>query len=182
MHLILELFEFQFFFAFFKETNLPCRLEKTFLQNITIWYASYTEIYTCIDVEKKFKFFQKIHLFFLKKLNVLRILLIPVAFYGNLMQIGEKESRSVAYWIVCAAFISLPEEDVQQKFNFCAQWDSQSEFCFCPYCLFSVIHHLNIVFMFVWNKLCDIGTENSCISFQSTDLRKPDKMWFSTIF
>ena len=66
--------------------KLIMRAEKTFLRNNTIWYAFYSKFATFMHFEKNLFFFRKTHLFFFKKnqiLNVLRDLIISVAFYGK---------------------------------------------------------------------------------------------------
>ena len=80
-------------FRFFLPKNIR-RAEKTFLRNITIWYAFYSKFTTFSDFWKIQDFFRKTLLFFLKKpqiLNVLRNLTISVAFYGKFFTILWKK-------------------------------------------------------------------------------------------
>ena len=70
-------------------------MEKTFIRNITILYAFYSKSANFTDFEKKLRFFSENLSIFQKKpqfLNVSRILISPVEFFGKFATIWSKNN------------------------------------------------------------------------------------------
>ena len=79
-------------FLIFCQENLIIRAEKTFLRNITIWYAFYSKIANFSDFGKIEVFSRKPIYFFKKDPNFER--LFQLHSVAILLQFGEKKSRS----------------------------------------------------------------------------------------